>query len=668
LASISVVGVTIAASSVMPTQALDATSPPIAEWSQPLSPTADPDSLAPYAPSDVFEYDGVLLVADPSGIDRFDAGTGSPLASFPAPANVAIADIVVNSAGSVYAVGTLGTGDPQIWVGRYTAAGVLDWSDSYGNVYSTDPPPFGVGDDRGEAITLDGSGVYVAGRLDTAGGFVSQVSVRKYSDAASPSIQWEDEYLAGESSSIEDIAVSSIGVYVAGGWFGPFSVPYVLRISPTTGAQDDFTSDLSTAFVGSTSGIAATETAVFVSIQERYNTPAGPAADARVVKLDPSTLDVIWSNMIGTTYGVMPDLGSADSATDVAVAGSTVFVTGTTDDPAINSPLSGLSGSGGFLRQLTDTGASSTVDFTYSTPPGGGIGTDGTSVYLTGSDGSGPDGCEVRSNPDGAPGSCFLAKIIDTPSGAGGVWPDFDGDGSADRSVFRPEFGGWFADGQATAFLGLAGDVPVPADFDGDGVTERAVFRDGAWFIEGEATRFLGTATDVPVPGDYDGDGDWEPAVYRDGAWFIDGQATQFLGAAGDVPVPGDYDGDGAMEVAVFRPSVGGWYVDGAAPVFYGLGTDVPVPGDFNGDGTTDRAVFRPAFGGWYVDGQATEFIGLSTDVPVPADYDGDGTTERAVFRPEFGGWYVQDAATVFYGLGTDIPLPLPAAVYNTYY
>jgi hypothetical protein len=245
---------------------------------------------------------------------------------------------------------------------------------------------------------------------------------------------------------------------------------------------------------------------------------------------------------------------------------------------------------------------------------------------------------------------------------------DFDGDGLADRSVFRPEFGGWFASGQPTAFLGLFGDVPVPGDYDGDGVTERGVFRDGAWFIDGQATRFLGTGTDVPVPGDYDGDGTWEAAVYREGAWFIEGQPTRFLGAAGDVPVPGDYDGDGTTEIAVFRPSVGGWYVDGVAPVFYGLSTDVPVPGDYDGDGSTDSAVYRPEFGGWYVDGQVTQFIGLSVDVPVPADYNGDGITERAVFRPEFGGWYVQDAATVFYGLGTDIPLPLPAAVYNRYY
>ena len=245
---------------------------------------------------------------------------------------------------------------------------------------------------------------------------------------------------------------------------------------------------------------------------------------------------------------------------------------------------------------------------------------------------------------------------------------DFDGDGLADRSVFRPQFGGWYIDGQTTRFLGLSGDVPVPGDYDGDGITEPAVFRDGAWFIEGQTTQFLGQAGDLPVPGDYDGDGDWDVAVYRDGAWYIEGQATQYLGLSTDVPVPGDYDGDGTTEIAVFRPEYGGWYVDGESTVFYGLSSDVPVPADYDGDGTTDRAVYRPEYGGWYVDGMTTEFIGLSTDVPVPADYDGDGTTERAVFRPQYGGWYVQDEPTVFYGLGTDIALLLPAGVYTNYF
>jgi chitodextrinase len=245
---------------------------------------------------------------------------------------------------------------------------------------------------------------------------------------------------------------------------------------------------------------------------------------------------------------------------------------------------------------------------------------------------------------------------------------DFDGDGAADRSVFRGSVGGWYIDGQATRFIGLASDQPVPADYDGDGASDAAVFRDGSWFIEGQATRFLGAAGDVPVPGDYDGDGAAEVAAYRDGVWFVEGEPDAFWGSPGDIPVPADYDGDGTIDLAVYRPSVGGWYVQGQAPQFFGLSTDVPVPADYDGDGRADLAVFRPEVGGWYVLGMETQFIGLSTDVPVPADYDGDGAVERAVFRPEFGGWYVQGEETRFYGLGSDVPLLLPTAVYDTFY
>jgi hypothetical protein len=227
---------------------------------------------------------------------------------------------------------------------------------------------------------------------------------------------------------------------------------------------------------------------------------------------------------------------------------------------------------------------------------------------------------------DLSPGSAEQSSARVSMNGPGGtpsVAFDFDGNGSSDRAVFRPEVGGWYIEGQTTQYLGLAGDVPVPGDYDGDGTTDAAVFRDGVWYVSGQATVFLGVAGDVPVPGDYDGDGATDAAVFRDGVWYIDRQATKYFGAVGDVPVPADFDGDGVTDAAVFRPAVGGWYVDGQSPVFFGLSSDVPVPADFDGDGTTDRAVFRPEYGGWYVDGQSPVFVGLSSDVPVPADYDG---------------------------------------------
>jgi hypothetical protein len=259
---------------------------------------------------------------------------------------------------------------------------------------------------------------------------------------------------------------------------------------------------------------------------------------------------------------------------------------------------------------------------------------------------------------------CGLTQVI----GKHGASPNFDGDSDTDRSVFRN--GAWFAQGQTTAFLGQAGDIPVPADYDGDGDTDRAVYRNGAWFIEGRATVFHGLATDIPVPGDYDGDGDVEPAVFRPsiGGWYILGQATVFLGLSTDIPVPARYDADTDTDPAVWRPSVGGWYVAGQTTQFLGLMGDIPVPGDYDATGVIERAIWRPGVGGWYVEGQAAAFVGLNSDRPVPGDYDGDGDTDRGVWRPAVGGWYVQNQATVFLGATGDIPLPLPNAVYRKFF
>ena len=280
---------------------------------------------------------------------------------------------------------------------------------------------------------------------------------------------------------------------------------------------------------------------------------------------------------------------------------------------------------------------------------------------------------------------------------------DFDGDGKADITVYRPSTGGWYDLQSSTNYStyradlwGVAGDIPVRGDFDGDGKADIAVYRpsNGEWYILQSSTGYTtyisylwGLTGDMPVPGDYDGDGKIDIAVYHysNGTWNVLQSSTGYTtyaayswGLGGDVPVPGDYDGDGRTDIAVYRPSNGGWYVlqsstNYATYVSYawGLDGDVPVPADYDGDGKVDIVVYRPSNNGWYVLWSSTNYAtygcyvwGLAGDVPVPADYDGDAMADIAVYRPSSGGWYILQSRSKFmtyasylWGLDGDVPL-----------
>lgn len=135
---------------------------------------------------------------------------------------------------------------------------------------------------------------------------------------------------------------------------------------------------------------------------------------------------------------------------------------------------------------------------------------------------------------------------------------DFDGDGTADLSVFRPSQGLWFVlnSGSGTVSItqfGLDGDIPIDADFDGDRRNDIAVFRpsSGTWFVMNSSN---GNTS-----------------------------AVQF-GLAGDKPVAGDYDKDGRSDIAVWRPSIGDYFVikssnGQATEVHWGSPGDIPIAG-----------------------------------------------------------------------------------------
>ena len=279
---------------------------------------------------------------------------------------------------------------------------------------------------------------------------------------------------------------------------------------------------------------------------------------------------------------------------------------------------------------------------------------------------------------------------------------DYDSDGKADLSVFRPSNQVWYQMNSTAGFTaqswGLASDKLAPADYDGDNKTDLAVWREDAnnpdfsyFYIFQPSTNSLriaqfGRIGDNPsLSADWDGDGKADPTVYRDGANAGNGQSyfyyqpsaqpsVKFAAVpweiSGDLPVRGDFDGNGKQDAAVFRPSNGVWYIQQSSnnqlkAESWGIAGDKLIAADYDGDGKTDVAVLRGT--NWYLKQSSDAAFkaydwGIATDKAVPADYDGDGKADIAVYRD--GNWYIIQSSNSQISYGAfgqtgDLPISL---------
>jgi Zn-dependent metalloprotease len=238
---------------------------------------------------------------------------------------------------------------------------------------------------------------------------------------------------------------------------------------------------------------------------------------------------------------------------------------------------------------------------------------------------------------------------------------DYNGDGTADPAVFRPNSGMWAVRNFTNLYFGASSDFPAPGDYDADGTTDAAVFRpsQGLWGIRNISRVYFGIAGDQPIPGDYNGDGRTEIGVFRSAKsqWAIFNLTRWYFGSSTDRPAPGDYDGDGTADLALFRKAAGMWAINKITRVYFGGEGDLPVSADYNGEGRTECAVYRPQFGLWLVRDYTRLCFGGNTYLPLPGDYDGNGGDDPGAFRPLTGLWTLPGLTRTFFGTAGDIPV-----------
>jgi len=573
---------------------------------------------------------------------------------------------------SVRAIAILGT---DVYVGGvFSSAGgnpannIAKWNGSSWSALGSGVSGTYLGAPYVSAIGIAGTDIYVGGAFMAAGGVAGTMGIAKWDGSnwsalglGVPVVEWcwDDKSACWLVGGAAVMATSGTDVYVAEDLsiHGGSPADSILKWNGSSWSA------LGSGVGGYVSAIAISGTDVYIG---GGFTNAGGIPASGIAKWNGSNWSALGSGVPAAEY--CSDDGHSClilSVYAISVSGTDVYVGGGFTN-AGGIPASGIAKWNGSSWSPLGSGTHGYFFGFAVSGPVSDLAISGSDLYAGG--GFSTAGCHAASNFSHYDLSTALHK---TPF-------DFDGDGRADVSVFRPSSGTWFISGSQNGLysgqFGLSTDVITPADFDGDGKTDAAVFRDGDWWIlrssdSAPEVIHFGQSGDIPVPADYTGDGRSELAIYRDGQWWLldlsNGQVSVLtFGLSTDKPVVADYDGDGKADQAVYRN--GEWHLNlsssGYRIVQFGLSTDKPLIGDFDGDGKSDPAVYRD--GVWYVLQSAHGFtacqFGLPSDIPVPADYDGDGKTDLAVFRN--GQWWIRQSTNGIsvqqFGLMSDNPAP----------
>ena len=234
-------------------------------------------------------------------------------------------DVAVDSTGSVYFVGSINstaTGD-DVWIRKYTPALGIDWTTTYNSSGAQTDRAYGVAVDSGDNLIVTG---YI-----TVAGQSANIWVRKYS--ATSVVQWTQTYNGADNGDDVglDVAVDgSDSVYVIGNYdAGPANALDVWVRKYTSGGVESWTDTFNGTLNDNDAGNGIAATATGEVYATGYTHMTGEDANIWARRYDSAGASTYTDDF--TSTGADADIGydiAVDGEGNYVVAGLTTETTG----------------------------------------------------------------------------------------------------------------------------------------------------------------------------------------------------------------------------------------------------------------------------------------------------------------------------------------------------